>query len=151
MKCTEDLVQRFFRRILKLVADTHNESRISKSCNLHVRKDRQACREVQPDVRNSAKPESPASALFGRNGIPNILDVLLYLAHLRMHLTDQVVLHFRKLFYACRHFMQLFQHCILARRDTMHPPKTNAPTTNTEPAKHNRDHITVPASLRFQC
>jgi hypothetical protein len=46
VKCTEDLVQRFLRRILKLVADTHNESRISKSCNLHARKNRQARREL---------------------------------------------------------------------------------------------------------
>ena len=46
VKCTEDLVQRFFRRILKLVADTHNESRISKSRNLHARKRSTSAREL---------------------------------------------------------------------------------------------------------
>jgi hypothetical protein len=29
-----------------LVADTNNKSRISKSCNLHAKKDRQARREL---------------------------------------------------------------------------------------------------------
>ena len=36
VKCTEDLVQRFLRRILKLVADTHNESGISKSVTISI-------------------------------------------------------------------------------------------------------------------
>ena len=41
-KRAEDFVQRFIRRIFEPIAQTHDDSGISKSCNLHARKDRQA-------------------------------------------------------------------------------------------------------------
>jgi len=46
LKCAEDLVQRFLRRILKLVAQAHDQRGISESRNLHARKDRPARREL---------------------------------------------------------------------------------------------------------
>ena len=50
----------------------------------------------------------------GRDGFRDILHVLFDLADLRVHFPDQIMLGPRELFDARRHFVQFFQHRILA-------------------------------------
>ena len=49
-----------------------------------------------------------------RDRFRDILHVLFDLANLRVHFADQIMLGLRYLFDARRHFMQFFQHRILA-------------------------------------
>jgi len=51
---------------------------------------------------------------LGRDGFRDILHVLFNLADLRVHFADQIMLGLRELFDAHRHFVQFFQHRILA-------------------------------------
>src|SRR5256885_629240 len=50
---------------------------------------------------------------------------------------------FRNLLHALCHFVQLFQHRVLTRRDPMHPPKTNAPARDSDPGENGDQHFIV--------
>src|SRR5438105_4550727 len=87
-------------------------------------------------------------ATAGRNGFRDTFHVLFDLVHLRMHFPNEVMLDLGKPFDAPGHFVQLFQHGVLTRRDAVHPPKTNAPATETDPRKRKENHVTARALLR---
>src|ERR1051325_4212005 len=61
----------------------------------------------------------------------------------RMHLADQLMLFARELLDAMRLLVQLVQHEILAPGDTMHPPKTNAPTDCPDHSQDQRELFDV--------
>jgi hypothetical protein len=45
------------------------------------------------------------------------------------------------------HFVQFFQHCVLAFRDAMHPPKANDPAGHAGPGERQNDHLSYIARL----
>jgi len=59
--------------------------------------------------------KSKRSTLSGRNNFFNGFDLFLYLADLRMHVSNQFVLGPRKLLNTRCHFMEFFQRRILTR------------------------------------
>jgi hypothetical protein len=90
---------------------------------------------IGADHRNS---DRYASAIFWRNDLSHVFDVLFDFTNLRMHVADQIVLSLRQLFYTFRHLMQLFQHRILTRGDAMHPPEAKGPTERSDAGQYQR-------------
>src|SRR6266550_7781680 len=66
LKRAENLVQCFLRRIIKLVAQAHDQRRISKSCNLHARKDRLARRILVGAVAIGESRSPPANSFWAK-------------------------------------------------------------------------------------
>ena len=77
--------------------------------------------------------------------------MLLDFAHLWVHFADQIMPGLRNLFDARGHSVELLQHRILALGNATHPPKTDAPATETDPREHEEDHVTARARLRSRC
>jgi hypothetical protein len=58
-----------------------------------------------------------------------------------MYFLNQIVFSIRNGFNPTCNIMQLFQHHILARRNTMHPPEADNPARQPEPGKRDNNHF----------
>jgi hypothetical protein len=65
-----------------------------------------------------------------------------------MHLLNEVMLHFRHFLDSLGHVVQFLQHGFLARREPMHPPKTDDPASRADPGKKEAYHLDIEAHIQ---
>jgi hypothetical protein len=108
---------------------------------------------LHADAAVSHSPLLPARL----HGIRNLIHIVFDACDLRVDLLDEIVLHLGELLDSTSLFSQLFEHSILARGNSMHPPKAEHPAAgvdHSEPLKgcsihHSQDRLAIVGELDF--